>query len=311
MPERPAPAAAIDLRVLGPDDRAQLQAELEAARLAGDLRGSSDPDLTFTMQIFDVQPSWFGAAFEGGTLLGFVAPELKVVVVRPDRRREGIGRSLIELAVDIERGRGRPELFMGSVPDAPAGSAFLAATGFTFHSTVWDLDLPADRAVPPPAWPDGLIARSFDRTRDVEALPPVINAAFADHPTPIVMEEAMIRASLDDPNILDEDAVVLEQAGTGEIVGFCLTDVRRSGGAITSDHGEIGMVGVRPDLQGRGLGRQLLRAGATSLRGAGVPRVGLAVNGRNEGALGLYESEGFVRVRTRDRWSRAVAPEIG
>jgi mycothiol synthase len=301
----------IDLRALGPDDRALFRGELEAAHTCGDLRGSSDPDQTFTMQIFDVEPAWFGAAFDGESIVGFVAPELKVVVVRPERRRQGIGRRLIELALDMERGRGRAELFMGSVPDAPAGPAFLAATGFTFHSTVWDLELAPDRAVPAPAWPDGYVGRSFDRTRDVEALPAVINAAFADHPTPIVMEEAMIRASLDDPDILDEDAVILEDATTGRIAGFCLTDVRRADGAITSDHGEIGMVGVRPDLQGRGLGRQLLRAGTTYLRGVGVPRVGLAVNGRNEGALGLYESEGFVRVRTRDRWSRAVAPAVG
>ena len=301
----------VDLRVLGPGDRAAFLAELEAARSAGDLRGSSDPELTFTTQIFDVGPAWFGAAFDGAAIVGFVAPELKIAVVRPERRRQGIGRRLIDLAFEMERDRGRPELFMGCVPEAPTGAAFLGATGFTFHSTVWDLELPADRPVPAPAWPDGLLGRSFDRTRDVEALPPVINAAFADHPTPIVMEEAMIRASLDDPNILDADAVVLEDGTTGEIVGFCLTDVRRAEGAITSDHGEIGMVGVRPDRQGRGLGRQLLRAGTTYLRGIGVPRVGLAVNGRNEGALGLYESEGFVRIRTRDRWSRAVPPVAG
>ena len=85
-----------------------------------------------------------------------------------------------------------------------------------------------------------------------------------------------------------------------------MLDVRRADGAITSTHGEIGLLGVRPDRQGRGLGRQLLRAGATYLRGAGIVNIGLSVNGRNEGALGLYESEGFVRDRTRDRWSRPV-----
>jgi mycothiol synthase len=259
------------------------------------------------MQLFSVNPGLFGAAFAGDEIVAIVLPELKVAVVRPEHRRRGIGRRLIEQGLAMEADRGRPELFMGSVPDAPAGEGFLRATGFTFHSTVWNLELPPDRPVSSPVWPDEVLARPVDRFRDVSTLPAVINAAFADHPTPMVMESEMILATLNDPNILDDDAVVLEDRTTGEIVGFCLTDVRRVDGAIISTHGEIGLVGVRPDCQGRGLGRQLLRAGVAHLRGAGLPEVSLAVNGRNEGALGLYESEGFVRARTRDRWSRPVA----
>ena len=297
----------VDLRVLEAADRARLRVELERARAGGEIRASSDPELTFTLQIFDVQPGWFGGAFDGDGLVGFVAPELKIAVVRPDRRRQGLGRRLIGLALAMEAGRDRPELFMGSVPEDPGGAAFLLATGFAFHSTVWDLDLAPDRIVPEPAWPADVVARPFDRDRDVEILPPVVNAAFADHPTPIRIEAEMFRASLDDPDILDEDAIVLEDRSTGEIVGFCLTDVRRHDGVV-GEHGEIGMVGVRPDRQGRGYGRQLLRAGALHLQEVGSRVIGLAVNGRNEGALRLYESEGFDRVRTRDRWVRPVSP---
>ena len=97
--------------------------------------------------------------------------------------------------------------------------------------------------------------------------------------------------------------ILVEEAATGELVGFCATDPGRRDGRV-ADHGEIWAVGVRPDRQGRGLGRQLVRAGVERLRAIGVPNVSLSVNGRNEGALGLYESEGFVRSRTRDRWSR-------
>ena len=200
---------------------------------------------------------------------------------------------------------------MGSVPEDPGGAAFLDATRFTYHSTVWNLDLPRDRPVPEPVWPAGVVVRSFDRNRDVAALPAAVNVAFADHPTPIVMEEEMVRAGLDDPDVLDEDALIVEEAATGGIVAFCLNELRREHGVVTSTHGEIAMVGVRPDWQGRGLGRQLLRAGTRYLRAAGAPDVGLAVNARNAGALGLYESEGFVRVRTRDRWSRPVASMRG
>jgi mycothiol synthase len=297
-----------ETRTLRAEDRPELETMLRAALESSDLRASSDPDLVFTMQLFSVQPGWFGGAFAGDELVGVVMPELKIAVVRPEQRRRGIGSRLVRLALRMEADRGRPELFLGCVPEAPGGAAFLQATGFVFHSTVWNLDLPADRTVAPPVWPDGLVPRPFDRTRDVVALPAIVNVSFADHPTPMVMEEEMVRASLDDPNVVDEDVLLLEDAGSGELVGFCMLDVLRKDGAVTSSHGEIAMLGVRPDRQGRGLGRQLLRAGARYLRAAGVPDVGLAVNARNEGALALYESEGYVRARTRDRWSQPVLP---
>jgi mycothiol synthase len=63
---------------------------------------------------------------------------------------------------------------------------------------------------------------------------------------------------------------------------------------------------VRTGEQGRGLGRQLLRWGVQHLRAQGVGTVSLAVNGTNARALRLYESEGFVRSTTRDRWSRPI-----
>jgi mycothiol synthase len=259
------------------------------------------------MQIFALDPGWIGAAFHDGRLVGFVLPDLKVTVVTPDHRRQGVGRRLIELGLDIAATHARSELFMGCLRDEPGGAAFLRATGFLFHSTVWDLELPADRDVPKPVWPGDVRARPFDRDRDVAALPTLANVAFADHPTPIVMEEEMIRASIDDPNTVDDDAILIEDRSSRELVGFLLADVHRKDGALASTTGELGMIGVRPDRQGGGLGRQLLRAGVRYLRGLGVTTVELAVNGRNEGALGLYESEGFVRVRTRDRWVRSVA----
>ena len=67
-------------------------------------------------------------------------------------------------------------------------------------------------------------------------------------------------------------------------------------------------MGVRPGLQGRGHGRQLLRWGVEHLRATGVETVTLSVNGRNPRALGLYEAEGFHRTSTRERWARPVPP---
>jgi len=42
------------------------------------------------------------------------------------------------------------------------------------------------------------------------------------------------------------------------------------------------------------------------LRSLGVREIDLSVNARNEHALRLYQEEGFVRTRTRERWARLV-----
>jgi len=234
-----------------------------------------------------------------------VSPEFKLVVVRPDRRRRGIGQSLLAFAEGMERDRGRPDVIMGRLPHDDAGRAFLEAAGFGLHSVLWDLELPASAEVPPESWPIGHIARAFEAPDDIGPWVTLFNAAFADHPTPLQLDESFIAAGLDDPAIDDADTeLVADDTG---LVGFCATAPERHDGVV-GRRGEIWTIGVRPDRQGRGLGRQLLRWGVGRLRSLDVEAIHLSVNGRNEHALGLYESEGFVRVRTRERWSRPVAP---
>ncbi len=287
-------------------DRPALEAEVDRGRLAGEFRASSDPEAKFFMRSFEFAPSPVAGAFgEDGDLLGFISPEFKVVVVRPKDRRTGIGRSLVEAGLAIERERGRPNLLVGVLPADADGHAFLRATGFGFHSTLWDLELPDATTIDPPAWPAGYAARPFDRTRDTRAWAELFNVAFADHATPLQIPDDAIDSVPDDPTIEDADTLLVEETENGELVGFCATTPERIDGAVGPD-AEIWTIGVRPDRQGRGIGRQLLRWGVRRLREIGAQHVFLSVNGRNEGALGLYLSEGFVRSQTRDRWARPV-----
>jgi mycothiol synthase len=299
------------VRAIAPSDHLALEAEVNRARLAGEFRGSSDPEAKFFMQSFDFAPSPMAGAFEAdGGLVGFISPEFKVVVVRPDERRQGIGRALVESGVAIERERGRPNLLIGVLPADEAGLGFLRATGFAFHSTLWDFELPAAQPVDPPAWPAGYTARPFDHDRDARAWANLFNAAFADHATPLQIADDAIDSAADDPTIDDADTLLIEETETGILVGFCATTPERVDGVV-GPNAEIWTIGVRPDRQGRGLGRQLLRWGVRRLRDVGARHISLSVNGRNEGALGLYLSEGFERSRTRDRWARPVESAAG
>jgi mycothiol synthase len=296
----------VAIRPLTKDDDAGLERQVERARAAGEFAASSDATGSFFMKMVRHMSQPVAGAFDAhGGLLGFISPEVKIVAVEPEHRRRGIGRRLVEAGLGIERERGRPEILMGVRPDDPDGKAFLDATGFAFHSTLWDLALPPEVEVADPAWPAGIVARGFDRTRDVHPWVDLFNAAFADHATPLQMDTATVEAANADPSVSDDDLLVLGDLASGELVGFCATQPERVDGAIGPD-GEIWTIGVRPDRQGRGLGRQLLRWGIGRLRSIGVRHVALSVNGRNEGALGLYLSEGFERGRTRERWARPV-----
>lgn len=70
--------------------------------------------------------------------------------------------------------------------------------------------------------------------------------------------------------------------------------------------GEIYVVGVHPDLAGRGLGRTLMRAGLDRLARRGCRSAVLYVDGSNSGAMHLYRSLGFGTQATDVQYTRAV-----
>ena len=297
----------VRVRGLEPADGEALTALVERARDAGELLGSSAPHGEWVVPLALAQPSQVAVAEVAGSLAGVVLPEVKALVVEPGFRRRGIGRALVGAGLAIERERGRPELLLGILPGDAPGRAFLAATGFSYHSTVWDLELVASAPVPAAVWPDGFTARAFDRSRDLEPWVALFNVAFAEHATPLTIDEATWRATWDDPTVADDDVLVVV-GPAGGLVGFCATDSPHVGDGSAPRRGEIWTIGVAPEHRGRGLGRQLLRWGVARLRGLGVATVRLAVSARNPAALALYESDGFGRTTTRDRWARPVEP---
>lgn len=296
------------VRRLAADDLAALTTRVELARGAGDLLASSDPHGEWLVPFAQGEPWQVAVADDDGSIAGFVIPEAKVVVVEPGHRRRGIGRALVDAGLEIERDRGRPQLIMGVLPDHDAGVAFLEATGFAFHSTLWDLDLPATVTVEPPAWPPGVRARALDPEHDIPAWAELFNAAFAEHPTPLQLDPERVVEGWSTWPSQGEDLLLAEDA-SGTLLGFCATEPRRSPGGGVEPRAEIWTIGVRPDAQRRGLGRRLLRWGVHHLRAVGAETVTLSVNGRNVSALGLYEAEGFVCVSTRDRWARPVVAD--
>ena len=95
--------------------------------------------------------------------MGAVLPDLKAIVVEPERRLQGIGERLVDAGCEIVRAQGGEALFLGCRPGDRGAEDFLEATGFMYHSSVWDLHLEAGIPVAEPVLPQGYRARPFRR----------------------------------------------------------------------------------------------------------------------------------------------------
>jgi ribosomal-protein-alanine N-acetyltransferase len=87
---------------------------------------------------------------------------------------------------------------------------------------------------------------------------------------------------------------VVHRDAAGVIDGY-------AGLALMDDEAEVHTIGVRPESQGAGIGRKLLRQ---LISVAGTRRLLLEVRTDNAPAIALYTSEGFTMVGIRRRYYR-------
>ena len=82
-------------------------------------------------------------------------------------------------------------------------------------------------------------------------------------------------------------------------------------GSISRDKiGNIGLVSVRADAQGKGVGKKLVAASLTEFAACGAARVEVVTQGRNTRAQRLYQKNGFVTKSLNlwyHRWSKDAA----
>jgi mycothiol synthase len=242
----------------------------------------------------------------GDVAAALVAPHEAELVVDPDARRHGHGGQLLDALLE----RVPSGLRVWAHGDHPAARALAASRGLTPVRELLQLraEVPtanssgssrslSDRIETPGRSPTAGLDTAVDGLLDQQiAVTPAsagfdadewvaLNArAFASHPE----QGAVTRADLDvlvgEP-WFDADDLLLLRDGD-ELIGYCWLKVEHG-------VGEFYVVGVSPDRQGEGLGRQLVRAGLARLAERGIRTASLYVEGDNAPALRLYRSFGF------------------
>jgi mycothiol synthase len=200
------------------------------------------------------------------------------IVVDPSRRREGMGRRILdELLADGEDS-------YWAHGDLPSAQALAASAGLVAGRTLLALRLTFDGPPAAERVPQGVTLRTFEPD-DVDQIVAVNARAFAHHPEQGAMDRAdMERRMASD--WFDPDGLFVAERD-GRVIGFHWTKVE-------DDVGEVYVVGIDPDAQGGGLGTALTARGLRHLHERGLPVVDLYVEGDNAPALTVYRRLGFV-----------------
>ncbi|MGG2465897.1 mycothiol synthase [Streptomyces sp. RGM 3693] len=210
------------------------------------------------------------------------------LVVHPGYRGRGHGRALGgELLV--QSGRRLRVWAHGGHPAARHLAQTLGLTMFRelrqMRRALADLDLPE------PVLADGVTVRTFQPDTDDAAWLEINAAAFAHHPE----QGSLTQRDLDDRKgepWFDPKGFFLAEKDD-RLVGFHWTKVHAEEGL-----GEVYVLGVRPGVQGGGLGKALTAIGLRHLAAQGLATAMLYVDADNVAAVTVYERLGFVTHET-------------
>lgn len=287
-------------------DAGAITAILHEAHGQGEFDGVTRHFLDSSIERVLDEPSLAVVAEDAGRIAGWVVPVHDELTVAPAYRRRGHGRRLVTAGRRLALAMGRGELQLW-VPRRPGPEAFAGASGLAYSSSLWALRRDPSMPVTEAAFPPDLVIRALVPGMDEPAFVDLANETFLDHPSPLVLtiEEARrahVRAGFDPASIL----LVAPAADPARLVAFCR--ISRHPDDTGRTVGDVRLVGVRREYRGRGLGRSLVTWGIGELLRAGVDELELSVEGRNVGALRLYESLGF---QARVEWPHWTIPAAG
>lgn len=230
--------------------------------------------------------------YENGQLVGFACiygygDPSKVeasILVHPDFRRRGIGRLMARAVVRECHKRGVRRLLLVVPQESREGAEFARAMGTQHSHSEYTMDLDVKRIPPFERAPDPVELRPAG-AEDVPIMAAIVASAFAE-PTQ-EEEQALVRLTK------DPSRITYLATQDGRPVGVIQS-------AVSDGRAFVVHFAVRPEMQGKGIGRQMLLAIVHGLLNSGSQWITIEVETDNRNALSLYERCGFVTVNGTD-----------
>lgn len=221
------------------------------------------------------------------------------LVVDPDHRRRGLGGMLLDHVL-----RRWPGVRLWSHGDLQDARRLYTSRSLVVVRELWQMSRPLTGE-----WcelpehvelPEGFAVRPFVVGQDEEPWLAVNARAFADHAEQGRMTMTDLRERQQEPwfdphgFLIVEDTTDVDPDGNARIAAFHWTKVEppQAGGRPT---GEVYVVGVDPDYQGRGLGGAVTMLGLQHLKNVGCEVATLYVDGDNSSAIATYGRRDFER----------------
>jgi mycothiol synthase len=201
------------------------------------------------------------------------------LAVAPVARGQGLGR---ELAAEALAGDG--PLTAWSHNDHPAAAVLAEQHGLRRARELWVMRRPAGEQLPELVVPENVAVRGY-RDSDRDEVLRVNAAAFAHHPEQGSMDADDLASRMAE-EWFDPAGLLVADGGAG-LLGFHWTKQH------SPELGEVYVVAVDPQAQGRGLGRTLILAGLHHLARLGAAEVLLYVESDNAPAVRVYGGLGF------------------
>ncbi len=230
--------------------------------------------------------------YESGQLVGFAGMNsygdpLEVeatILVHPDCRRKGIGRYMARAVVRECQKRGVRRLLVVLPQESREGAGFAHMMGTRHSHSEYTMDLDVTRITSFETMPGSVELRPAG-VEDVPIMATIVASAFAE---PVGEEEqALVRL------MKDSTRTTYLATQDGRPVGVIQS-------AVSDGRALIIHFAVRPEMQGQGIGRQMLMAIVRGLQNSGSQWITIEVETENRNALSLYQRCGFVTINATD-----------
>lgn len=210
------------------------------------------------------------------------------LAVHPDARRRGVGTTLLTGMLEVS-----PDARFWAHGDLPAAVALAQRHELVPVRELWRMSARPPTSAPAPDGDRSIEVRTFAVGTDETDWLRQNARAFADHPEQGRLTAADLQARMDSPWFDPRTFWLATDRRSGDLLGSMWVKIITDAAGARS--GEIYVLGVDPDAQGRGVGKLLTDVAMHHFATAELDRLELYVEADNAAAIAIYARAGFFR----------------